>query len=44
MREETWRTPGMSPKEDVLMIITPPEKAPDRPTYVEIEFEKGHSH
>ncbi|NMA15142.1 MAG: argininosuccinate synthase, partial [Clostridia bacterium] len=29
------------PQDDLLMIITPPEKAPDKPTYVEIEFEKG---
>ncbi|HHX51530.1 MAG TPA: argininosuccinate synthase [Clostridia bacterium] len=35
--EDPWN----EPKEDVLMIITPPEKAPDRPTYVEMEFEKG---
>ncbi len=25
----------------LLQIITPPEKAPDKPTYVEIEFEEG---
>lgn len=26
---------------DVYMIITPPEKAPDHPTYVTIDFEQG---
>ncbi|NLC38331.1 MAG: argininosuccinate synthase [Clostridia bacterium] len=35
--EDPWN----EPKGDVLMIITPPEKAPDRPAYVEIDFEKG---
>jgi len=35
--EDPWN----EPMEDMLMIITPPEKAPDSPTYVEIEFEKG---
>lgn len=33
--------PAAEPPEDVLLVITPPEKAPDRPTYVEIEFEQG---
>lgn len=33
--------PWNEPLEDLLMIITPPEKAPDQPTYVELEFEKG---
>lgn len=33
--------PWNEPLNDMLMIITPPEKAPDQPTYVEIEFEKG---
>ncbi|MHB1418815.1 MAG: argininosuccinate synthase [Bacillota bacterium] len=28
-------------KEDVLMIITPPEKAPDHPKYIEIDFVQG---
>lgn len=35
--EDPWN----EPKDDVFMIITPPEKAPDKPTYVEIEFEQG---
>lgn len=26
---------------DLLQIITPPELAPDKPTYIEIEFEEG---
>jgi len=33
--------PANEPKDEVLMMITPPEKAPDKPTYVEVEFEKG---
>ncbi|MEL7563359.1 MAG: argininosuccinate synthase [Dehalobacterium sp.] len=33
--------PWNEPLDDMLMIVTPPEEAPDRPTYVEIEFEKG---
>lgn len=33
--------PANEPKDDVLLLITPPEKAPDTPTYVEIEFEQG---
>lgn len=33
--------PANEPKDDVLVMVTPPEKAPDIPTYVEIEFEKG---
>lgn len=28
-------------KEDMYLMVTPPEKAPDNPTYVEIYFEKG---
>jgi len=35
--EDPWN----EPKEDILLLITPPEKAPDKPTYVEIEFERG---
>ncbi len=35
--EDPWN----EPQDDLYMIITPPEKAPDKPTYVEIEFEKG---
>ena len=33
--------PWNEPKDDLYLIITPPEKAPDTPTYVEIQFEKG---
>lgn len=33
--------PWNEPKEDLYLNITPPEKAPDKPTYVEIGFEKG---
>ncbi|WP_227764231.1 argininosuccinate synthase [Zhaonella formicivorans] len=35
--EDPWN----EPKDDLFMIITPPEQAPDKPTYVEIDFEKG---
>ena len=33
--------PAKEPPGDVLMLITPPEKAPDEPAYVEIGFEQG---
>ncbi|NPV27040.1 MAG: argininosuccinate synthase [Firmicutes bacterium] len=33
--------PRNAPQDDVYLLITPPEKAPDKPTYVEIFFEKG---
>ncbi|HAA88978.1 MAG: Argininosuccinate synthase [Thermoanaerobacterales bacterium 50_218] len=33
--------PANEPPEDLYLLITPPEKAPDEPTYVEIGFEKG---
>ncbi|WP_089609512.1 argininosuccinate synthase [Dehalobacterium formicoaceticum] len=35
--EDPWN----EPLQDLYMIITPPEKAPDQATYVEIEFENG---
>jgi argininosuccinate synthase len=35
--EDPWNEPKM----DVYMVTTPPEQAPDKSTYVEIEFEKG---
>ncbi|HOV79973.1 MAG TPA: argininosuccinate synthase [Bacillota bacterium] len=35
--EDPWKEPPA----DVLMMITPPEKAPDTPAYVKIDFEKG---
>ncbi|SCJ73606.1 Argininosuccinate synthase [uncultured Clostridium sp.] len=35
--EDPWN----APKDELYMICTSPEKAPDTPTYVEIEFEKG---
>lgn len=35
--EDPWN----EPKADVYMVITPPEQAPDKPTYVELEFVKG---
>lgn len=33
--------PGLEPPEDVLLLTVAPEKAPDNPTYVEIEFDRG---
>jgi argininosuccinate synthase len=33
--------PANEPKDDVYMITTPPEKAPDAPLYIEVGFEKG---
>ncbi|HBV98417.1 MAG: argininosuccinate synthase [Peptococcaceae bacterium BICA1-7] len=33
--------PALECPDDVLLLTVSPEKAPDRPTYVEIEFEKG---
>lgn len=33
--------PANEPLEDLFMIITPPEKAPDTPEYIEIGFEQG---
>ncbi|MGE5404517.1 MAG: argininosuccinate synthase [Candidatus Saccharibacteria bacterium] len=35
--EDPWNEPN----EGMYMLTVPPEKAPDQPTYVEIEFEKG---
>ncbi len=36
--EDPWNEPKF---DSLLQIITPPEKAPDKPTYVEIGFEQG---
>jgi len=36
--EDPWNEPNY---EKILKLIVPPEKAPDKPEYVEIEFEKG---
>jgi argininosuccinate synthase len=35
--EDPWN----EPKNDMLMLIVPPEEAPDSPAYVELEFAKG---
>jgi len=35
--EDPWN----EPKEDIYQIVTPPEKAPDKPTYITLDFEKG---
>ncbi|MBP2645183.1 MAG: Argininosuccinate synthase [Firmicutes bacterium] len=35
--EDPWN----APKDDVYMVTKTPEQAPDTPTYVEIQFEKG---
>ena len=34
--------PWVEPPEDVYVLTVSPEDAPDRPTYVEIEFERGN--
>jgi argininosuccinate synthase len=34
--------PWLEPTEDMFVLTVSPEKAPDRPTYVEIDFEKGN--
>ncbi|MCJ7595535.1 MAG: argininosuccinate synthase [Desulfobacterales bacterium] len=36
--EDTW----MEPTEDMFVLSVSPEAAPDRPTYVEIEFREGN--
>jgi argininosuccinate synthase len=33
--------PWNEPQEHVYLVVTPPEKAIDAPTYIEIDFEKG---
>ncbi|MEW6622312.1 MAG: argininosuccinate synthase [Bacillota bacterium] len=33
--------PANEPKQDLFQIITPPELAPDKPTYIELEFAQG---
>ncbi|MEW5762960.1 MAG: argininosuccinate synthase [Bacillota bacterium] len=33
--------PGSEPPDDVYVLCVPPEKAPDVPTYIELEFERG---
>ncbi len=35
--EDTWN----EPTEDMFILSVSPEKAPDKPTYIEIEFRKG---
>jgi argininosuccinate synthase len=36
--EDTWR----EPPEDMFVLTVSPEKAPDQPTYIEIEFKQGN--
>ena len=36
--EDPWNEPQY---DKILKMIVPPEKAPDKPTYVEIYFDKG---
>ncbi len=36
--EDPWR----EPPEDIFILSRSPEKAPEKPTYVEIDFEKGN--
>lgn len=35
--EDPWN----EPQEDMLLMITPPHKAPDKPAYVTLDFEQG---
>lgn len=35
--EDPWN----EPREDMLVLITPPHKAPDQPAYVTLDFEQG---
>jgi argininosuccinate synthase len=35
--EDPWN----EPPEDLCLLLVPPEQAPDKPSYVEIEFEQG---
>ncbi len=37
--EDTW----LEPPEDMFVLSVSPEKAPDQPTYIEIEFEQGNA-
>jgi argininosuccinate synthase len=37
--EDTW----LEPPESMFVLTRPPEKAPNKPLYVEIEFEKGNA-
>ncbi len=34
--------PWQEPPEDMFTMMVPPEKAPDTPTYIEIEYEEGN--
>lgn len=34
--------PWTEPPEDMFIMTVPPEKAPDRPTYIEIDYEAGN--
>lgn len=38
MLEDPWE----EPKEDMFLLTRSPEKAPDRPAFIEIDFEKGN--
>lgn len=35
--------PWQEPDEDMFLLTVSPEKAPDKPTYIEIEFQKGNA-
>ena len=40
-RARRWRIPGTSRRSSSIQRTISPEQAPDKPTYVEIEFERG---
>jgi len=33
--------PAKEPPDDIYLLVCPPEKAPDRPAYVSVDFERG---
>ena len=35
--------PANAPKDDLYLMVTPPEKAKDEPTYIDLYFEKGEA-
>jgi len=43
MKEEFWKIPGREAPEDIFVLTKSPEAAPDKPTYLEIDFKKGKS-
>ena len=42
MKAEFWKITWAEPPEDIFVLTKSPEAAPDKPTYVEIDFKKGN--